>query len=188
MGAPATGYPIAADEFGNPLTLTQISRATVNGIEVGTYEFPAPAGWTAGLWKFTFSLSASRETETTLQVRDNCLEAPIVQQVDAANNALALANGQQIQSAANLRLSVTSGNPGLGLTSPALTPLQAFDTVFNAPSVPTGSTQTLSWVETGIAWDGQTYRSAPGSWRLPGHLVKAARVRVTGSPAWPAST
>ena len=185
VGAPASGYPQAVDENGNGLTLTQISRVTIGGVEVGTYMVPAPTGLSDGaLWRFTFSLSASRQSQSTVQVRDNCLMAPIVQQVDASNNALALANGQQVQSTANLRLSVTSGNPGLGLTSPALTPTQAFDTPFNAPSVSTGNTQTLSWIESGNAWDGLTYRSPPGTVEITGAPCQSglsASYWITGS-------
>ena len=185
VGAPASGYPQAIDEDGNALTLTQISRVTVGGVEVGTYTFPAPTTWSDGdLWRFTFSLSVSRENESTLQVRDNCLQPPIVQQVDAANNALALGNGQQVQSAANLRLSVTSGNATMGLTAPALTPAQGFDAVFNAPAVSTGNTTILSWVETGDAWDGQTYRSPAGTVEITGAPCQSglsASYWITGS-------
>ena len=185
VGAPTSGYPQAEDEGGNALTLTEVSRGPVGGVEVGTYTFPAPTTWSDGdLWKFTFSLSASRENESTVQVRDNCLQPPIVQQVDAANNALALANGQQIQSAANLRLSVTSGNATMGLIAPALTPVQVFDAVFNAPVVSTGNTDILSWVETGDAWDGQTYRSSAGTVEITGAPCQSglsASYWITGS-------
>ena len=75
IGAPSAGYPAAEDELGNSLALTRISRVTVGGVEVGTYTIPAPATWVDGdLWVFKFALASSRVTETTVQVRDNCLQ------------------------------------------------------------------------------------------------------------------
>ena len=48
IGAPASGYPQAEDELGNSLMLTQISRATVGGVEVGTYTIPGSSSWVDG--------------------------------------------------------------------------------------------------------------------------------------------
>ena len=95
---------------------------TVGGVEVGTYTIPAPATWVDGdLWVFKFALASSRVTETTVQVRDNCLQPPVIEQVATGGTRIALALGQQIQSAANLELAVVTGNAGLALTNPALT-------------------------------------------------------------------
>ena len=92
IGAPASGYPQAEDELGNSLALTQISRVTVGGVEVGTYTILGSTGWVDGdLWKFKFALAASRVTEATVQVRDNCLQPPVIEQVATGGTRVPLA-------------------------------------------------------------------------------------------------
>ena len=186
VGAPAGGYPKAADENGVALALTQIARTSEDGVEVATYTIPAPAsGWTDGAqWSFDFSLSSTRSTTATVQVKNHCLNPPVVQQVAGDGTRIALANGQELQSAAALQLAVVSGNPGLALTNNALTPAQAFDTPFAAPSVVSGGEEALAWSEKGNAWDTLAYTSADGKVKITGAPCvsgSAARYRISGS-------
>ena len=185
IGAPSTGYPTAEDELGNSLALTQISRVTVGGVEVGTYTIPGSSSWADGdLWKFKFALASTRVTETTVQVRDNCLQPPVIEHVATGGVRVPLALGQQIQSTVNLELAVVSGNPLLGLTSPALSPVQAFTTPFSPPAVSSGNQLDLAWVEEGDAWDGLRYTSPPGTVQITGvpcSTGSAASYWITGS-------
>ena len=183
VGAPASGYPQAEDDNGNALALTQLSRATIDGVETGTYTAPITAGLVDGdSFVFDFSLAANRTTRSTVWIRDHCLAPPIVQQVVGGVNRLDLANGQQVQSAANLELAVVTGNSAVSLTSHQLTPTQAFNTPFAGPTVNPNNSVTLAWSETGNGWDGRTYTSPNGAVEVIGRpcVTSGARYWITG--------